>query len=93
MKILDITEEIKNIDSQYLASKEFTNFDLSYSFKNLIFQSALSFNKNKINNNNFENNNQNDISKTAFFSTTYKKNNLELHQAIRGENNSEYDVH
>ena len=86
------TEEIKNIDSQYLASKEFTNFDLSYSFKNLIFQSALSFNKNKINNNNFENNNQNDISKTAFFSTTYKKNNLETQLAIRGENNSEYEV-
>ncbi|MDC3115847.1 TonB-dependent receptor [Bacteroidota bacterium] len=86
------TEEIKNINSQYLASKEFNNFDLSYTFKNLIFQSALSYNKNKINNNNFENNKQKDISKTIFFSTTYKKNNLETQLAIRGEDNSEYEV-
>ena len=86
------TEEIKNIDSQYLASKEFNNFDLSYNFKNLIFQSTFSYNKNKINNNNFENNKQKDISKTIFFSTTYKKNNLETQLAIRGEDNSEYEV-
>ena len=86
------TEEIKNIDSKYLASKEFNNFDLSFNFKNLIFQSATSFNKNKINNNNFENNEQKDISKTIFFSTTYKKNNLETQLAIRGEENSEYEV-
>ena len=86
------TEEIKNIDSKYLASKEFNNFDLSYNFKNLIFQSAISYNKNKINNNNFENNEQKDISKTIFFSTTYKKNNLETQLAIRGEDNSEYEV-
>ena len=86
------TEEIKNIDSKYLASKEFNNFDLSYNFKNLIFQSTFSYNKNKINNNNFENNEQKDISKTIFFSTTYKKNNLETQLAIRGEDNSEYEV-
>ena len=86
------TEEIKNIDSQYLASKEFNNFDLSYNFKNLIFQSTFSYNKNKINNNNFENNKQKDISKTIFFSTTYKNNNLETQLAIRGEDNSEYEV-
>ena len=86
------TEEIKNIDSKYLASKEFNNFDLSYNFKNLIFQSTFSYNKNKINNNNFENNEQKDISKTIFFSTTYKKNNLETQLAIRGEANSEYEV-
>ena len=86
------TEEIKNIDSKYLASKEFNNFDLSFNFKNLIFQSAISHNKNKINNNNFENNEQKDISKTIFFSTTYKKNNLETQLAIRGEDNSEYEV-
>ena len=86
------TEEIKNIDSKYLASKEFNNFDLSFNFKNLIFQSAISYNKNKINNNNFENNEQKDISKTIFFSTTYKKNNLETQLAIRGEDNSEYEV-
>ena len=86
------TEEIKNIDSKYLASKEFNNFDLSYNFKNLIFQSTFSYNKNKINNNNFENNNQKDISKTIFFSTTYKNNNLETQLAIRGEDNSEYEV-
>jgi len=86
------TEEIKNIDSQYLASKEFNNFDISYTFKNLIFQSALSYNKNKINNNNFENNKQTDISKIIFFSTTFKKNNLETQFAIRGEDNSEYEV-
>ena len=86
------TEEIKNIDSKYLASKEFNNFDLSYNFKNLIFQSTFSYNKNKINNNNFENNKEKDISKTMFFSTTYKKNNLETQLAIRGEDNSEYEV-
>ena len=86
------TEEIKNIDSKYLASKEFNNFDLSYNFKNLIFQSTFSYNKNKINNNNFENNEQKDISKTIFFSTTYKNNNLETQLAIRGEDNSEYEV-
>ena len=86
------TEEIKNIDSKYLASKEFNNFDLSYNFKNLIFQSTFSYNKNKINNNNFENNKQKDISKTIFFSTTYKNNNLETQLAIRGEDNSEYEV-
>ncbi len=86
------TEEIKNIDSQYLASKDFNNFDLSYTFKNLIFQSALSYNKNKINNNNFEDNKQKDILKTIFFSTIYKKSNLETQLAIRGEENSEYEV-
>ena len=86
------TEEIKNIDSKYLASKEFNNFDLSYNFKNLIFQSTFSYNKNKINNNNFENNKKKDISKTMFFSTTYKNNNLETQLAIRGEDNSEYEV-
>ena len=86
------TEEIKNIDSKYLASKEFNNFDLSFNFKNLIFQSAFSYNKNKINNNNFENNKQKDISKTIFFSTTYKKNHLVTQLAIRGEDNSEYEV-
>ena len=86
------TEEIKNIDSKYLASKEFNNFDLSYNFKNLIFQSTFSYNKNKINNNNFENNKEKDISKTIFFSTTYKNNNLETQLAIRGEDNSEYEV-
>ena len=86
------TEEIKNIDSKYLASKEFNNFDLSYNFKNLIFQSTFSYNKNKINNNNFENNKQKDISKTIFFSSTYKNNNLETQLAIRGEDNSEYEV-
>ena len=86
------TEEIKNIDSKYLASKEFNNFDLSYNFKNLIFQSTFSYNKNKINSNNFENNKEKDISKTIFFSTTYKKNNLETQLAIRGEDNSEYEV-
>ena len=86
------TEEIKNIDSKYLASKEFNNFDLSYNFKNLIFQSTFSYNKNKINNNNFENNKQKDISKTIFFSTTYINNNLETQLAIRGEDNSEYEV-
>ena len=81
------TEEIKNIDSQYLASKDFNNFDLSYTFKNLIFQSALSYNKNKINNNNFEDNKQKDISKIIFFSTIYKKTKLETQLAIRGEEN------
>ena len=86
------TEEIKNIDSKYLASKEFNNFDLSYNFKNLIFQSTFSYNKNKINSNNFENNKEKDISKTIFFSTTYKNNNLETQLAIRGEDNSEYEV-
>ena len=86
------TEEIKNIDSKYLASKEFNNFDLSYNFKNLIFQSTFSYNKNKINSNNFENNKKKDISKTIFFSTTYKNNNLETQLAIRGEDNSEYEV-
>ena len=86
------TEEIKNIDSKYLASKEFNNFDLSYNFKNLIFQSTFSYNKNKINSNNFENNKEKDISKTIFFSTSYKKNNLETQLAIRGEDNSEYEV-
>ena len=86
------TEEIKNIDSKYLASKEFNNFDLSYNFKNLIFQSTFSHNKNKINSNNFENNKKKDISKTIFFSTTYKNNNLETQLAIRGEDNSEYEV-
>lgn len=86
------TEEIKNIDSQYLASKDFNNFDLSYTFKNLIFQSALSYNKNKINNNNFEDNKQKDISKIIFFSTIYKKTKLETQLAIRGEENSEYEV-
>ena len=86
------TEEIKNIDSKYLASKEFNNFDLSYNFKNLIFQSTFSYNKNKINSNNFENNKQQDISKTIFFSTSYKNNNLETQLAIRGEDNSEYEV-
>ena len=86
------TEEIKNIDSKYLASKEFNNFDLSYNFKNLIFQSTFSYNKNKINSNNFENNKEKDISKTVFFSTTYKNNNLETQLAIRGEDNSEYEV-
>ena len=86
------TEEIKNIDSKYLASKEFNNFDLSYNFKNLIFQSTFSYNKNKINSNNFENNKEQDISKTIFFSTTYKNNNLETQLAIRGEDNSEYEV-
>ena len=86
------TEEIKNIDSKYLASKDFNNFDLSYNFKNLIFQSTFSYNKNKINSNNFENNKEKDISKTIFFSTTYKKNNLETQLAIRGEDNSEYEV-
>ena len=86
------TEEIKNIDSKYLASKEFNNFDLSYNFKNLIFHSTFSYNKNKINSNNFENNKEKDISKTIFFSTTYKNNNLETQLAIRGEDNSEYEV-
>ena len=86
------TEEIKNIDSKYLASKDFNNFDLSYNFKKLIFQSTFSYNKNKINNNNFENNKEKDISKTMFFSTTYKNNNLETQLAIRGEDNSEYEV-
>ena len=85
-------EEIKNIDSQYLASKDFNNFDFSYTFNNLIVQSAISYNKNKINNNNFENNNQKDISRTLFFSTAYKKKDLETQLAIRGENNSEYEV-
>lgn len=86
------TEEIKNIDSKYLASKEFNNFDISYNFKNLIFQSTFSYNKNKINSNNFENNKEKDISNIMFFSTTYKNNNLETQLAIRGEDNSEYEV-
>ena len=42
------TEEIKNIDSQYLASKEFTNFDLSYSFKNLIFSQHYHLTRTKL---------------------------------------------
>ena len=58
----------------------------------MIFQAAFSYNKNKINNNNFENNKQKDISKTIFFSTTYKKNHLVTQLAIRGEDNSEYEV-
>ena len=86
------TEDLKNIDSYYIADTYISDADIKLNKGSFLFNIGSGFTNNNINNNNFSSSNKQENSFTCFSAIQYNSKYLKMNSILRKEWHSTFKV-